>query len=353
MGKVEPLRRPVRVGSVSDGFSPLVANASGSDRPDLISRGLADLLGDGIEQRLQDEDQLHAPFQLFVGLQTAFQQGEQHIRIGPGDKGVEGRVVARVGPMRRSLQPQSQGIAQEVDEQSDDERRARRRCAAPSLPAVSTKASQSLLVPPPDRSRGRLMASRKVPRNSQRAGSLPKVLPAPDCPPPALDQARPLVGVLDSLSLQQLIDLFVGERGKPQHLATRHDPSAELAIGSAADEQQDGAGRRLFQGLEEAEGRLLVEVVGAVDEDNLAPPAGRHEAELLAEFLHQGDRNSALSAAGRRGRSRDGCRPRSECRLGSGRRRPARGRPRGDGPRTAGRGPVRRRTCVCRCRLDR
>ena len=65
-------------------------------------------------------------------------------------------------------------------------------------------------------------------------------------------------------------------------------------LGRRADQDQDGTRRRLLQRLQERVGRLLVEVVGVVEDRHLPQAPGRLEAELVAEVADHDDRQLVL-----------------------------------------------------------
>ena len=92
---------------------------------------------------------------------------------------------------------------------------------------------------------------------------------------------------------QERGDVGLGQRVEPDDLAPRDD-RVELDLRRGADQDQHRARRRLLQRLQEGVGRLLVEVVGVVEDRHLARAPRRLEREVPAEVADHLDRQLVL-----------------------------------------------------------
>ena len=109
-----------------------------------------------------------------------------------------------------------------------------------------------------------------------------------------MGQARRLGRVVGHAAVEQDAgQLVFRERVEPEDAAPRDD-RVELRLGRPPDQDQDRSGRRLLQGLEEGIGRLVVEVVGVVDDRDLATSPRRFQPEFEAEFADLADREFML-----------------------------------------------------------
>ncbi len=107
-------------------------------------------------------------------------------------------------------------------------------------------------------------------------------------------EAGGLLGVLDDVLFEQDEgEVALGDGVEPDDPATG-DHGVELGLGGAGDQDQDGAGRGFFEGLEEGVGGFLAEVVGVVHDGDAAVAVHGLEAQVVAEVADQADRQVVL-----------------------------------------------------------
>ncbi len=85
---------------------------------------------------------------------------------------------------------------------------------------------------------------------------------------------------------QQTSDRFFGERTEADDLRPRAD-RRQLLVGARADEDQHRTGRRLFERFQKCVGPFDIQIVGVVDDRDLAAPHERFQTDLVAKpFVH-------------------------------------------------------------------